>query len=103
MGDGGDQITCWGWFLDKGTGEEQRQENTMNKVLHPKANMYLPRNEKGRLLTQIQETVETEEYELLDYVKETNKQGQHQGTQNQILEKKNTAWTMPQASCRHSS
>ena len=45
-------------------------------MLHPRANvsrLYLPRDHGGRGLTLIEETIETEEYRLSDFVKETNK------------------------------
>ena len=49
---------------------------TMNGTVHQRANvprLYLLRGEGGRGLTSIEETIETEEYELSDYVKETNR------------------------------
>ena len=88
----------------------------MNGMLHPRANgsrLCLPRD-GGRGLTSVKETIETEEYRLSGYVEETNKghnrllksveqedtkiqeqQGQHQGTQNQRMDRKTTAWTIP--------
>ena len=49
---------------------------TMNGIVHQRANvsrLYLLRGEGGRGLTSIEETIETEEYGLSDYVKETNR------------------------------
>ena len=53
-----------------------RKMMTMNGMLHPRVNgsrLYLPRDERGRGLTSIEETIETNKYGLSDYVKETNK------------------------------
>ena len=53
-----------------------RKMMTMNGMLHPRVNgsrLYLPRDEGGRGLTSIEETIETNKYGLSDYVKETNK------------------------------
>ena len=51
-----------------------RKMMTMNGMLHPRANvsrLYLPREGDRRLIS-IEVTIETEEYGLSDYVKETN-------------------------------
>ena len=51
-----------------------RKMMTMNGMLHPRVNgsrLYLPREGDRRLIS-IEVTIETEEYGLSDYVKETN-------------------------------
>ena len=53
-----------------------RKMMTMNGMLHPRANvsrLYLPRDEGGRGLISIEQTIETEEHGLSDYVKKTEK------------------------------
>ena len=48
----------------------------INGMLHPTANLsnlYLPNEKEGRGLASIEATIETEEYELSDYVKGMNK------------------------------
>ena len=49
-----------------------RKLMTINRALHPRANvarLYLARNEGGRGLRAVEETIRTEEHGLSDYIK----------------------------------
>ena len=56
----------------EGMDRKTRKLMTINRALHPRANvarLYLPRNEGGRGMKSVEETIRTEEHGLSDYIK----------------------------------
>ena len=65
------------WTVDelKIMDRKTRKLMTMNRALHPKADvdrLYLPREEGGRGMVSVEECVRLEEYSLSDYIKSAN-------------------------------
>ena len=81
----------------EGMDRKTRKLMTINRALHPRANvarLYLPRNEGGRGMKSVEETIRTEEHGLSDYIKCEEKGFNRHPTQNgaKSEEKKQRKW-----------